>query len=333
MLGGQRKISVKIDLSFRLVWVSLVILTVQSPEDVWTETEEASAHRTATAIRIESRPPKLDGALDDEIWKTAPLHEGFRQRDPDEGEPVSERTTFQIVYDDEAIYFGIMCYDSEPDKIVSRLVRRDTFVESDRIDVILDSHYSRQNPFWFFVYPSGSVMDGAISGGDWWDSTWNGVWEVKTKIHRDGWAAELKIPYHVLRFAPKQRYIWGLQVARIISRKKEYAHWRLIKKDEPGWVSRFGDLTGIEDIRPPHHLEFLPYAMGRTTLNNETDVWGNAGTDIQYGISSGTILNATINPDFGQVEADPARLNLSAYEEYFEERRPFFVKGGFYFWK
>ena len=317
----------KIDLSFRLVWVSLVILMVQSPDDVWTETEGASAHRTATAIRIEGSPPKLDGVLDDEIWKTAPLHEGFRQRDPDEGEPVSERTTFQIVYDDEAIYFGIMCYDRAPDQIVSRLVRRDSFVESDRIDVILDSHHSRQNAFWFFVYPSGSVMDGAISGGDWWDSTWNGVWEVKTKIHKNGWAAELKIPYHVLRFAPKQKYIWGLQVARIISRKKEYAHWRLIKKHEPGWVSRFGDLTGIEDIRPPHHLEVLPYAMGRTTLNNETDLWGSAGTDIQYGISSGTILNATINPDFGQVEADPARLNLSAYEEYFEERRPFFVKG------
>ena len=126
-----------------------------------------------------------------------------------------------------SIFFGIMCYDSEPNQIVSRLVRRDSFVESDRIDVILDSHHSRQNAFWFFVYPSGSVMDGAISGGDWWDSTWNGVWEVKTKIHRNGWAAELKIPYHVLRFAPKQKYIWGLQVARIISRKKEYAHWRL----------------------------------------------------------------------------------------------------------
>ncbi|RKU13793.1 hypothetical protein C6503_15510, partial [Candidatus Poribacteria bacterium] len=118
-----------------------------------------------------------------------------------------------------------------------------------------------------------------------------------------------------------------LQVARIISRKKEYAHWRLIKKDEPGWVSRFGDLTGIKDIHPPHHLEFLPYAMGRTTRSNQTDWWGSAGTDVQYGITSGTILNATINPDFGQVEADPARLNLSAYEEYFEERRPFFVEG------
>ncbi len=286
-----------------------------------------SAHRTATAVRINSAPPQLDGVLDDAIWKTAPLHEGFTQQDPDEGKPSTERTTFQIVYDDEAIYFAVMCYDKEPEKIFSRLVRRDDYVTSDRIDVILDPHYSRQNAFWFTVYPSGSVTDGTISGGGWWDSTWNGVWEVKTKIHKNGWAAEYKIPYHVLRFAPKEKYIWGLQVSRSVSRKKEYALWRFIKKDEPGWVSRFGDLTGIENIHPPHHLELIPYTMGRTTLNSKTDLWGNVGGDIQYGITSGITLNATVNPDFGQVEADPASLNLSAYEEFFEERRPFFVEG------
>lgn len=291
------------------------------------ESDEESFHRVATAVRIEGAPPKLDGVLDDRIWKTAPLHEGFRQRDPDEGEPASERTTFQVAYDDEALYFGAMCYDGEPDKIASRLVRRDSFVESDRFDVILDPHHSRQEAFWFFIYPSGSVMDGTISGGDWWDSTWNGVWEVKTKIQKNRWVAECKIPFHVFRFAPKEKYTWGIQVARVISRKKEYALWRFIKKDEPGWVSRFGDLTGIKDIHPSRHLEFLPYAMGRTRLNDETDFWGNIGTDAQYGITTGTTLNATVNPDFGQVEADPARLNLTAYEEYFEERRPFFIEG------
>lgn len=289
--------------------------------------EIESAHRTATAVRINSAPPQLDGVLDDAIWKTAPLHEGFTQQDPDEGKPSTERTTFQIVYDDEAIYFAVMCYDKEPEKIFSRLVRRDNYVTSDRIDVILDPHYSRQNAFWFTVYPSGSVTDGTISGGGWWDSTWNGVWEVKTKIHKNGWAAEYKIPYHVLRFAPKEKYIWGLQVSRSVSRKKEYALWRFIKKDEPGWVSRFGDLTGIENIHPPHHLELIPYTMGRTTLNSKTDLWGNVGGDIQYAITSGITLNATVNPDFGQVEADPASLNLSAYEEFFQERRPFFVEG------
>ena len=314
-------------MNFQNTWIFLAVFSVvQFSGDVRAESDEESSHRVATAVRIEGAPPKLDGVLDDHIWKTAPLHEGFRQRDPDEGEPVSERTTFRIAYDDEALYFAAMCYDSEPNKIVSRLVRRDSFVESDRFDVILDPHHSRQEAFWFFIYPSGSVMDGTISGGDWWDSTWNGVWEVKTKIHENGWAAECKIPFHVFRFAPREKYTWGIQVARVISRKKEYALWRLIKKDEPGWVSRFGDLAGIKDIHPSRHLEFVPYAMGRTRLNDETDFWGNIGTDVQYGITTGTTLNATVNPDFGQVEADPARLNLTAYEEYFEERRPFFVE-------
>ena len=305
----------------------VVFFFVQHISTVKAETDTESAHRTATAVRIKGTPPQLDGVLDDAVWKIAPLHEGFTQQDPDEGKPSTERTTFQIAYDDEAIYVGIMCYDKEPEKIFSRLVRRDNYVTSDRLDVILDPHYSRQNAFWFTVYPSGSVTDGVVSGGGWWDNTWNGVWEVKTKIHKNGWAAEYKIPYHVLRFAPKEKYTWGLQVSRTISRKKEYTLWRFIKKDEPGWVSRFGDLTGIEDIHPPHHLEFIPYAMGRTTLNSDTDWWGNLGSDVQYGITSGITLNATVNPDFGQVEADPASLNLSAYEEYFEERRPFFVEG------
>ena len=313
---------------FRSVWGFVALFfAMQLPDAILAETKTESPHRTAAAVRINSAPPQLDGVLDDDIWKTAPLHEGFMQQDPDEGKPSTERTTFQIAYDDEALYFAVMCYDKEPEKIFSRLVRRDNYVTSDRLDVILDPHYSRQNAFWFTVYPSGSVTDGTISSRGWWDSTWNGVWDVKTKIHKNGWAAEYKIPYHVLRFAPKEKYVWGLQVSRSISRKKEYALWRLIKKDEPGWVSRFGDLTGIENIHPPHHLELIPYTMGRTTLNSKTDLWGNIGGDVQYGITSGITLNATVNPDFGQVEADPASLNLSAYEEYFEERRPFFVEG------
>jgi len=314
--------------AFRCVWMfAALFLSMQLPDALLAETKTESPHRTATAVRINSAPPQLDGVLDDDIWKTAPLHEGFMQQDPDEGKPSTERTTFQIAYDDEAIYFAVMCYDKEPEQIFSRLVRRDNYVTSDRLDVILDPHYSKQNAFWFTVYPSGSVTDGTISGRGWWDSTWNGVWDVKAKIHKNGWAAEYKIPYHVLRFAPKQKYVWGLQVSRSISRKKEYALWRLIKKGEPGWVSRFGDLIGIEDIHPPHHLELIPYTMGRTTLNNKTDLWGNVGGDVQYGITSGLTFNATVNPDFGQVEVDPASLNLSAYEEYFEERRPFFVEG------
>lgn len=305
----------------------VTFLVLQVPGTRAAETE--SAHRVATAVRIKDAPPKLDGTLDDDIWQTAPLHEGFRQRDPDEGEPVSQRTTFQVAYDDEAVYFAVMCYDTEPDKIVSRLVRRDDYVDADKVQIILDPHYNRQRGFSFTIYPSGSIIDGITTGGGYrdWSSTWDGVWEAKTRIHENGWAVECKIPFYMFRFSPKDEYTWGLQVEREISRRKERAQWRLIKKGEAGWLSRFGDLIGIENIHPARHLELIPYAMGRTTLNSKTDVWGNVGGDVQYGITSGITLNATVNPDFGQVEADPATLNLSAYEEFFEERRPFFVKG------
>ncbi len=315
---------------FWRAWVLFaVVFALQLASAVKANTETESAHRVATAVRIEGTPPKLDGVLDDNIWKTAPLHEGFRQRDPDEGEPASERTIFQVAYDDEAVYFAVMCYDSEPDKIVSRLVRRDDYVESDKVQIILDPHYNRQRGFSFTVYPSGSVIDGIVggSGPDGWNNAWNGVWEAKTRIHKNGWAVECQIPFYMFRFSPKEKYTWGLQVEREISRRKERAHWRLIKKADPGWISHFGDLVGIENIRPSRHLELIPYTMGRTTLNSDVDLWGNVGGDVQYGITSGITLNATVNPDFGQVEADPATLNLSAYEEYFEERRPFFVKG------
>ena len=334
---GEKQLEIRS--SFWYASALLVIFFIfQFPNIVKAKAETESAHRVATAVRIKGTPPRLDGVLDDDIWKTAPLHEGFRQRDPDEGEPASQRTTFQVAYDDEAVYFAVMCYDNEPDKIVSRLVRRDDYTESDKVQIILDPHYNRQRGFSFTIYPSGSVIDGITSGGGWrgWSNAWDGVWEVKTGIHKNGWALECRIPFYMFRFSPKDKYTWGLQVEREISRRKERSHWRLIKKGASGWLSHFGDLVGIENIHPSRHLEVIPYAMGRTTLNDDTNFplpsngWGprgNVGGDVQYGITTGTTLNATINPDFGQVEADPATLNLSAYEEFFEERRPFFVKG------
>ena len=328
-LKKERQLPVKSDVDFQSFWgVLAIVLILQAPSNVFAEDQDAAAHRTATAIRIMGAPPQVDGVLDDEIWKNAPRHEGFRQREPDEAKPTTERTTFQIAYDDEALYFGVMCYDSEPDKIVSRLVRRDTDIESDRVTISLAPHQNRVRGFWFTVYSSGSVTDGTVTDeyNPPWDGKWDGVWDVKPQIHDNGWAVEYKIPFHILRFTPKDEYTWGLQVERYISRKKEMAHWRLVKLDAPSWVSRFGDLTGIKNINPPRHLEIVPYVMGRTRFDDDTDLWGNIGTDMRLGITSGITLDATFNPDFGQVEADPATLNLSAYEEYFSERRPFFVK-------
>ena len=177
----------KIKLDFWAVSVfASIFFLIQLSDSIRAETEIDPAHRIATAIRIKATPPQLDGVLDDQVWKTAPLHEGFRQRDPDEGEPVSQRTTFQVAYDDEAVYFAVMCYDSEPDKIVSRLVRRDDYVESDKIQILLDPHYNRQRAFSFTIYPSGSVIDGITEGGGWrdWNNAWDGVWDAKTRDSR-----------------------------------------------------------------------------------------------------------------------------------------------------
>ena len=271
--------------NLRSLWAFIVVfLAVQLPGDLKAENEKKSFHKTAIAIRINGTPPQLDGVLDDEAWKATPLHEAFTQQDPDEGKPATELTTFQVVYDDEAIYFGVVCYDSEPDKIFSRLVRRDDYVTSDRVDVILDPHYSRQNALWFSVYPSGSVTDGTISNGGWWDSTWNGVWEVKTKIHKNGWTAEYKIPYHVLRFAPKEKYTWGLQVARSVSRKKEYTLWRFIKK-----TIRVGYLAlGTSQV--------LRTSIRRTIWNSSPTPWGGqrlTTKTIYGGTSAGTYDTAS----------------------------------------
>jgi len=163
-LTKERKLSIKSDVNFQSFWVFLaIVLIFQTPTNVFAEDEDAASHRTAAAIRITGAPPQIDGILDDEIWKNAPLHEGFRQREPDEAKPATERITFQIAYDDEALYFPVMCYDSEPDKIVSRLVRRDTDIESDRVTVSLAPHQNRVRGFWFTVYSSGSVTDGTVT--------------------------------------------------------------------------------------------------------------------------------------------------------------------------
>lgn len=293
----------------------------------------AHPQRTAQAIRADEAPV-LDGVIDDAVWAAAPVHSGFTQGDPDHGEPSTERTTFQIAYDDEALYIAGICYDSAPDSITAVLSRRDDWRERDICEVNLDPHHDHQTGMFFVVGPSGWIRDGTIfnDGDD--DRTWDGVWEAKTFRRSDGWSVEIKIPYHVLRFGEKPVYTWGLNIFRFIARKQEWAHWNFMPRGVNGWTSRFGHLEGIEGIEPKRSLEIFPFALGRTTLTrgeddagNETDLFGTAGVDVRYGLTSSTSLNAAINPDFGQVEADPAVLNLGVFETFLRERRPFFVEG------
>ncbi|MBI4553407.1 MAG: carbohydrate binding family 9 domain-containing protein [Candidatus Latescibacteria bacterium] len=288
-----------------------------------------------TAVRVNPTPPKIDGLLDDEIWQYAPVASGFVQQRPTEGVAPTESTTIQIAYDDEALYIGVMAYDREPEKIVTRLARRDQFVDADRISISLDPYLDHQTGYWFAVMASGSVQDGSTSNDDWDDWTWDGVWDVRVAIHEKGWSTEFKIPYYNLRFSPKEEYTWGININRTISRKREWDQWVLKPLQKRGWVSLFGHLEGIRGIHPPTHLEVLPYAVTRSTFEPKNltanpdgrKYFSNAGVDVRYGLTSNISLNATFNPDFGQVDADPAVLNLSVFETYYQERRPFFVEG------
>ena len=292
--------------------------------------------RTIRAISAREEPPVLDGVLDDAIWRRAPIATDFIQNDPQVGEPATEKTTFQVAYDDEALYVGVQCFDREPWLIEPRLSRRDYWLPRDEVSVVIDPHHDHQTGYYFNVGPSGFRHDGVLYGDASADRNWDGVWELKTSLHDRGWSAEYRIPYHVLRFSPGESQTWGINVIRAINRRWESDHWILIPNDEENvvFVSRFGHLVGIEGVEPPAHLEVLPFAVTRSTLSPEStanpdgrDQLGTVGVDLRYGLTSNISLNATVNPDFGQVESDPAVLNLSVFETFFEERNPFFVEG------
>jgi hypothetical protein len=289
--------------------------------------------RTAHAARA-ATAPELDGNVGVDEWAAAPLQSGFTQRDPDHGEPSTQKTTFQILYDEEALYIGAICYDTQPDSINPVLSRRDEWRERDIFEINLDPHHDHQTGMFFVVGPSGWMRDGTIFNDDDDDRTWDGVWEAKTARRDDGWSVEIKIPYHVLRFGKKPVYTWGINANRHISRHQEWTNWNFIPRGTNGNASRFGHLQGIEGIEPKRSLEILPFSLGRATLTrgeddggNETDVLATAGVDVRYGLSSNISLNGAVNPDFGQVEADPAVLNLGVFETFFDERRPFFIEG------
>ena len=318
-----------------LCWWWMAILASSFPMPLWSH-EASSAHpdtssahpeRVMTARRINPHRPVIDGRLDDPVWEHAPVATDFVQHQPDEGEPATQQTAVRLVYDDEALYIGVMCYESNPDSIVSMLTRRDQWAERDWVEVELDPHHDHQTGYWFLVGPSGSVMDGVIYNDDWEDDTWNGVWEAKTAILDDGWSVEYRIPYHVIRFAHEEEHVWGINVMRRIVRREERSQWVMVPSGENGWASRFGHLEGLRDITPPAHFEAVPFALGRSTFADEHDLFGSTGVDVRYGLTPSISLNATINPDFGQVEADPAVLNLSVFETFLWERRPFFLEG------
>ena len=312
---------------------ALAILTASPAHAHHPRTPDST--RVVRAVRLE-HPPLIDGRLDDAVWVRAPRFTDLTQRDPEEGAAPTERTEIQFAFDDEALYAAVTMYDSEPDSIVARMTRRDGWTEADRVELYIDPRHDHQTGYWFEVNAGGSLMDGRISndGDGWgaWDETWNGVWDARVSRDEHGWSVEYRIPYSCLRFNPAEEYTWGVNLQRVVSRKKERLYWVMVPRAENGFISRFGHLEGIRDIEPTRALEIVPYTVGRFTLappgdSDDGDLWGNVGGNVRYGITSGTSLNAAINPDFGQVESDPSELNLSVFESHQDERRPFFLEG------
>lgn len=294
----------------------------------------APPRRTLTAVPA-SGPIRIDGVLSESAWQT-PGFGGFLQSEPDDGRPATEPTTVWVAFDQNNLYVAARCADREPKKIISLLGRRDDEVESDWLYFGVDPYLDRRSGYFFAVNPAGGIIDGTLSNDETDDTTWDGVWEGAARVDAAGWTVEMRIPFDQLRFRKKASYLWGVNVERVIKRKNEIDWFNWKPKEESGVVSRFADLEGVTDISPGRRLEVLPFTAGRADFSPTVpgdpfrtgQKWGGeAGFDLKAGLRSNLTLDATVNPDFGQVEVDPAIINISDQETYYKEKRPFFIEG------
>jgi len=312
-----------------LVLISLLLISAV----VTGQTTEKKRY-TATKATV---APSIDGILDDETWKEGTWIDDFTQYEPYNGAKASQRTEFKILFDNDNIYAAFKAFDTSPDSIVNRLTRRDQ-TDGDLVAIIFDSFHDLRTAFIFGVASSGVKFDQMMTNdGDNEDDSWDPNWWVKTSVNSEGWIAEMKIPFSQVRFEKNSGDIWGLEVARNLYRKNEMSFWQHIPKDSPGMVHMFGELGGLEQIKPRKIFDVTPYGVSRLEtfkadpgnpfLSKGRRSGLNGGIDAKIGVTNNMTMDLTINPDFGQVEADPSEVNLSAYETFFSERRPFFIEG------
>ncbi len=280
-------------------------------------------------------PIVIAGVLSEAVWQT-PGDSGFTQRDPRDGQPATEPTTVWIAFDRDNLYVAARLADSEPGKIIGRLGRRDESVESDWFDVGVDPYHDRRSGYYFGINPSGSIEDGTLFNDEDLDATWDGVWEGAARIDNLGWAVEMRIPFDQLRFKRRDVQVWGVNFQRMIKRKNEEDHFAWVPKEQNGLVSVFAELTGLTGIAAGRRLEISPFALSKATLSPAVagdpfrtgrEVGASGGFDLKGGLSSNLTLDFSVNPDFGQVEVDPAIINISDEETYYQEKRPFFIEG------
>ena len=289
----------------------------------------ASNRRAYTTVRTENRP-KIDGMLDDICWQNEGTWAGdFVQQQPNQAKAPSEKTEVKILYDNDNLYIALKCYDNEPNGngIRALLGRRDDFTNGDIAGVALDTYHDKQTAFEFNLTAAGQKVDLMHLGAYLWDTNWNAVWDGKTHVSDSLWIAEMRVPFSQLRYSDESEQVWGMHIWRWITRLGEEDQWKLIPIDAPAMVYIFGELHGIKDIPKKHHFEIMPYGALRYISENKGKNLLGFGIDGKAALASNFMLDYTFFPDFGQVEADPSVLNLTSYEVFYQERRPFFLEG------
>jgi hypothetical protein len=312
-----------------ILLISAGVAAAQAPQ--------TPAKRVYVTRRVNPHAPVVDGKIDEPAWEKVDWAGGFSQHEPDENQPPTEPTSFKILYDDKNLYVAIRADDSRAETIERRISRRDN-VQGDIVGILLDSYCDQRTAFCFYVNAAGVKKDELMTnnGEGEPDGSWDPIWDVETAVDGKGWTAEMRIPFSQIRFGVKEEHVWGLEVLRNLFRKNETEIWQPVPRNAPGVVHLFGELRGLNGIRPPRQVELMPYAVAKGLTFPRVD--GNpfatgrsgslyGGLDGKVGVTNDLTMNFTVNPDFGQVEADPSVVNLTAFETYYEEKRPFFIEG------
>jgi hypothetical protein len=316
----------------RIRWTHMVVCTLGCFAYLQSQTSTPPLKISAERVR---EAMTIDGSLSEQIWQRPGLTT-FTQKLPNEAAAPSQKTEVWLAYDDEALYVAARMYDSAPDSIIQILGRRDADVTADWFTFDIDPYHDRRSGFFFALSAAGTLRDGTLYNDDWNDNSWDGVWEGRTRIDGHGWTAEMRIPFSQLRFHHAEKYVWAVNFSRFIGRANESDFVVYTPQKGSGFVSRFIDIDGIENIEPPSDLEVLPYVTSRAEFsqhssgdpfNNGSKYSPGLGADFKVALGTDLMFNGTVNPDFGQVEVDPAVVNLSDVETFYDEKRPFFIEG------
>jgi hypothetical protein len=307
------------------------LASIRPPADARTRAAGTASATSAVATRA-TNVPAIDGKTDDAVWATAQVIDSFRTFDPVENGDPRFRTETRVAYDERNLYVLVRAFDPHPDSIIALLSRRDVRTQSDWIKIVIDAYHDRRTGVELAVNPAGVKRDYAIINDGEEDESWDAVWDVATRIDSLGWVAEYRVPLNQLRYPSASTHVFGFAIWRDVARYNERYSWPLYSRRKGGLSSQLGEIAGIDGIASPRRLEVAPYSVAKTT--NVPVASGFAqrgetrfGADVKYGLTSNLTLDGTVNPDFGQVEADPSVLNLSAFETFFPEKRPFFLEG------